>query len=218
VAPWTISSLRNATSITKHFRRIALEYDISGSKADAELAKRALKIMTILEPASQALQKITECIIDQLDDCKKQITALHARSGVSSLPDEILSIVLEHVERIRTRIASVRATCKLSHVCSWFRRLVINDPSLWNTISIGMNQGMLLSCIECSGGTGIRVVFDKRFNTTGTSDAAEFINAVMTTSGNGHVSLIIWYSAIKRSWRKWQRQLVTRDVRAPELS
>ncbi len=49
----------------------------------------------MLEPSCLFLRKLSECVTKQLEDCNNQIAALHSRGVFSTIPDEILSSVLE---------------------------------------------------------------------------------------------------------------------------
>ncbi|KLO14084.1 hypothetical protein SCHPADRAFT_996880 [Schizopora paradoxa] len=152
---------------------IRLSYDLSRLASDSDELRRAHEMRAILEPSKLLLQTLSNIITLQLEDCTSQITAIHSRAAFSSLPDEILSSVLEFgayrspakmgskgIAKAESIIASVKAAVQLSSVCSRFRRIVLYTPSMWNQICIGMPLEMLKVCVERAGSIGLDIFFD----------------------------------------------------------
>ncbi len=124
----------------------------------------------VLESAKFALTGVETWFSKQLDACERQIRSLELRSGIGSLPDEILADVLEFVVQIpdeggdqtgsddidsnvdyytyRTIVIEARVATRLSQVCRRFRNLVILSPKLWRRICSMMNPGMASSCVS----------------------------------------------------------------------
>ncbi len=121
---------------------IPFSYDPSRSEADSSTLKRASEVKAMLEPSYLVLRKLSECVMEQLEDCNNQITTIRSRGTFSSLPDEILSSVLEYAafypeakntvygnrEKAQSIINAVNAAIKVSSVCSRFRTLAIHSP------------------------------------------------------------------------------------------
>ncbi len=114
--------------------------------------------------------------MEQLEDCNNQITTIRSRGTFSSLPDEILSSVLEYAafypeakntvygnrEKAQSIINAVNAAIKVSSVCSRFRTLAIHSPNLWNRVCLGMPREMLATCFERVGFSAAAVRFRNR--------------------------------------------------------
>ncbi len=109
-----------------------------------------------LNLAGHALRQILECISFQAATCEKYVNTLCIRRGFSSLPDEILSDVLEYAaythginrHEEQAAIQTVKAATKLSHTCQRFRQLVVRIPSLWNRIFNTMPPQMISACYD----------------------------------------------------------------------
>ncbi|KLO14081.1 hypothetical protein SCHPADRAFT_332546 [Schizopora paradoxa] len=134
-----------------------MSYDPSQALDDASALKRALAIRRILKPAYATIGEVSKWITRQHYLCDQQVESLKLRSGFLSLPDEILSVVLEFAahrtskdtHKAITRSAS--AATRLSHVCSRFRRLVISSPYLWDRVCPRMHIGSVTSCFARCG-------------------------------------------------------------------
>lgn len=117
---------------------------------------RVMKTSNALTNASHALRQILECISPLAAECKKHADIIRLRRDFSSLPDEILSDVLEYSAytpdifgneqggAFRTVMEAIR----LSHTCQRFRQLVMRIPSLWNRISNTMPTRMISACCD----------------------------------------------------------------------
>ncbi|KLO14087.1 hypothetical protein SCHPADRAFT_996882 [Schizopora paradoxa] len=155
-------------------RSVPLSYDPSRSQRDSEELIRARKTRAILEPSSLVLRRLSNLIDVQLEYCIDQVDAIQSRAVFSSLPDEILSYVLEFgthcrpvdfmgsegmITKAASIIESVKAAVRLSSVCSRFRRLAIHIPSMWNRICVGMPQEMLAICVLRAGPTGLDIIY-----------------------------------------------------------
>lgn len=133
----------------------------------------------ILKSSSLVLRRLSTLFATQAGACTEQIAALRSRAGLSSLPDEIISSVLQYAVfdseseiespfeggafKAYAIIHSVNTAVKLSSVCSRLRSLAVNTPDLWNQVCVGMPQEMLATCIERAKSTGLGVFFDITF-------------------------------------------------------
>ncbi len=96
--------------------------------------------------------KFGKLVSYQLKACEEDIEAYHNRRGFFSLPDEILSTVLEYAALTRIwkdwkkeTISIVKAATKLSHVCKRFRDLITHSPRLWQDVFNGMESADMVS-------------------------------------------------------------------------
>lgn len=127
--------------------------------------------------------------------------ALERKNGFSSLPDEILAVVLENAAydcdvdnrdgppyynyRVTSSapIRTVRAAIKLSHSCRRFRRLILNIPAFYNRICNSMPPDMVSTC--CDRLTTTNVGMDVRLYNNSTEDM-DFIRMAMKNSKHWH--------------------------------
>lgn len=103
-----------------------------------------------LKLAADALLKMHGCITRQVVICEERVVSLRMRGGFLSLPDEILTIVLELAtvhQGIQRRhfslLESVQAAKGLTHVCQRFRSLMLNASSFWCHIWNWMEPDMV---------------------------------------------------------------------------
>lgn len=164
---------RISSSILLKFPSSRLSYNPSQVAADKIVLNSAIKTRAVLRPAADALYKIWGHVSRQLETCESRIDAFDIRRGFYSLPDEILSTVLEYasqpggddddddnedhkndLKKLIVRV--VKSATKLSHVCKRFRDLIIRSPCLWNRVFNGMgNTDMVSTCLSrCRRGNG----------------------------------------------------------------
>lgn len=145
---------------------VPLTGDPFQADADRKRVEQASTMRSDLLAAMDALDTIRQCISGQAAVLDGHIEACTVRRGFVSLPNEILSVVLEHAanEQYNTEawtiVHSVQAATKLSHVCKRFRHLIVNLPGLWNRwTNLGKSfPGMLPSCILRSGNSGSKLL------------------------------------------------------------
>ncbi len=98
------------------------------------------------------IQKVEEYLSRQTEALKTQIRTLRLRGGLSSLPDEVLAIVLKYAttasapfddDEGRSATLFTKASIKLSHVCQRFRFLMMQISSFWSCIFNGMKYGLV---------------------------------------------------------------------------
>ncbi len=76
------------------------------------------------------------------------------RKGLSSLPDEVLAVILEVaaysslLNEEQAAIQTVKAAIKLSHTSQRIRGLVVKIPNLWNNIFSTMPPQMVSACCD----------------------------------------------------------------------
>ncbi len=103
-----------------------------------------------------------------------------------SLPDEILSVVLEFAadqqhedDEHKAITRTVGAATRLSHVCSRFRQLVVSSPCLWDRVCPKMHFGAISSCFARCG-RNAEVYFSTPSYTTG--DLRQFMTTIIRSS------------------------------------
>ncbi len=130
--------------------RTPLLYNPVQAHEDAKAAERIGDVMDTLKLAAVGFHRIQDCISRQVKACGLGTRALRLRGGLSSLPDEVLAIVLQYAttapfdmyEGISATLFT-RAAMKLSHVCQRFRYLMVGISSLWSRIFSGMDSGLV---------------------------------------------------------------------------
>ncbi len=131
--------------------RTPLLYNPVQAKKDTKAAERIADVMDTLKLAADGFHRIQDCISRQVEACDTQVRALRLRGGLSSLPDEILAIVLEYAtttpfdiyEEGNSAILFTRAAITLSHICQRFRFLMVRISSLWSRIFNGMKYRLV---------------------------------------------------------------------------
>ncbi len=133
--------------------RARFAHNPSQAEADRRALERATATRNALKPASDALCRIWELVSSQLRACEHDIEVYRNRRCFFSLPDEILSTVLEYAalrlivgDRKKGTISTVKAAAKLSHVCKHFRHLITHSPTLWKSVFGGMSNNMMSRC------------------------------------------------------------------------
>ncbi|KLO07887.1 hypothetical protein SCHPADRAFT_932128 [Schizopora paradoxa] len=120
---------------------VPLLHDPAQAADDNKAADRFSAALDTLHLADIALSAIQEHIRLQKETCERRLISLRARGGFSSLPDDVLSIVLEHAYEGENGIVSV--SMKLSHVCHRFRQLALRIPTLWSRIWYRMDINLV---------------------------------------------------------------------------
>ncbi|KLO14725.1 hypothetical protein SCHPADRAFT_939279 [Schizopora paradoxa] len=133
----------------------------SKAQQSTEDVERAARASEALNVASQALSQLAELISVQAAASKEYATSLKHRKTFSSLPGEILAVVLEEIvvrnswapyiyneREAGPAIRIFKAATKLSHTCQRFRSIIFQVPSLWNRIHSSMPQVMFSTCFE----------------------------------------------------------------------
>jgi len=128
-------------------------YESRASQAKEDVS-RAMEARDALKHASDALRQISEFISLQAANSETRVNALRLRRGFSSLPDEILSVILEYSAKRhdtfeseeRAAFQTVKAATELSHTCRRFQQLMLRIPSLWNRIFSTMPPQMISAC------------------------------------------------------------------------
>ncbi len=142
----------------------ALSHDTLQAKEDANAVERASVMMDALRPAQEISRDVSFWISEQATACEVQISNLKLRSGLLSLPDEILSDVLAFAsyhqdKNEQTAVKNtLDAATKLSLVCSRFRTLINSVCDLWNRLSPSMRTGTISSCLTRCGSAGIQII------------------------------------------------------------
>jgi len=153
--------------------RVQLSYNPAQVDADKGACERAVQTRNVLKTAADTLYKIWEHISLQLETCEHNIEAYELRRGFFTLPDEILSTVLEYAalqgplgeedvingkkdDEKENIIYTVKSAAKLSHVCKRLRDLIIHSPRLWKCVFNGMGEpNMVSTCLSrCKRGNG----------------------------------------------------------------
>ncbi len=130
----------------KSFFSISLSYDLSQALEDASSLEKALAVQSVLMPAQGAMAEVSRWVAIQSDTCKKQIELLKLRHGFLSLPDEVLSLVLEFagVPRPRTPSRRAQSHCAHSQRCSKACSGLLPFQAIDNIITVLMGQSLLL--------------------------------------------------------------------------
>ncbi len=153
-----------------------------------------------LNLAGDALRQILECIYFQAATCKKYVNTFCIRRRFSSLPDEILSDVLEYSaythetygDDEQAAIQTVKAATKLSHTCQRFRQLMVRIPSLWSRIFNTMPPQMVSVCCDRLTMANAEVFLSNRFQ-----PVVEFVRTVANHS---------------RYWRRYDHSTVSYSI------
>ncbi|KLO18499.1 hypothetical protein SCHPADRAFT_120124 [Schizopora paradoxa] len=148
-------------------------YDYIGVFAESPdtkkgIVSRSKLLRHSLEPTVATLQALTKMLEKELGDAHRIEEQVISMCGFASLPTEILEKIFHiAVHGEEGRIPSVAIT--LSHVCRFFRDMVLNSPSFWTTIDVSyadaerpLSQAILELCLERSKQSplGIRIKFD----------------------------------------------------------
>jgi len=110
----------------------------------------------VLKLAADALDKIRALIDHQLEMCEEMIEAYGLRRAFFSVPDEVLSMVLDYaaIKRLHPDekwnvMQTVKAATKLSHVCKRFRDIIVLSSSFWNRVNNAMKSpDMVSTCLS----------------------------------------------------------------------
>ena len=104
--------------------------------------------------ASQTLVKLFEELLCSLS-CSQSSAE---RQGIRKLPDEILSVIMDHA------VSSFDEARDLSHVCSWFRTVAISSPEIWRKIplSFSLTTNEARTIVQRSQGNHLKAYFDTR--------------------------------------------------------
>lgn len=168
-------------------QRLLFNPGLRGS--DIEAAKRLADVVGDLRLAADALRKIHDCVSSQVKLCEEHIVALRLRGGFASLPDEILTNVLEHAA-IRAPVVRPQkhkaldnflAARRLSHACQRFRSLMLRSSTFWRCVWSGMSLEMVKSlCGRLAEGTA-EIFLDKSRESSDTS-VGQFIRTIASLS------------------------------------
>ncbi|KLO04118.1 hypothetical protein SCHPADRAFT_947957 [Schizopora paradoxa] len=179
---------------------VTFDYESKATQA-VEDVQRATAARDALKIASRALLQLSECISFQATVAEKHVKTLQRRSGFSSLPDEILSIVLENAAyaaddhdrdsrpfnlKVTAPIRTVKSATRLSHSCRRFRRLILDIPVLYSCTCSFMPPDMASTCCDrlkaTNGGMDVRLYNENmEFR-----EAKDFIHMAMKNSKNWH--------------------------------
>ncbi|KLO07889.1 hypothetical protein SCHPADRAFT_944895 [Schizopora paradoxa] len=111
---------------------VLLVHDPSQTVDDKKSAARLSVALDSLQLAITALSTIQEHVLLQKETCERRLISLRARGGLSSLPDDVLSLVMEHASEEGNSAAKV--ALRLSHICHRFRQIALRIPTLWSNI------------------------------------------------------------------------------------
>ncbi len=135
---------------------VPLSNDLSQADADAKAVIQATKMRDTLLAATEALETLRITTSLQASTLSVHIGASRLHREFISIPDEVLSVVLEYAalqrdpdDKSRSIVKSVKAAAKLSHVCKRFRKLIVHQPYFWNRWTNAMeNSEMLSTCLS----------------------------------------------------------------------
>ncbi len=142
--------------LTSSFKSISLGHGSS----DRDAVGHIQRSFQDLEAAADLTAHLSFVLNEHVKTAKNHLKALSLRHGMSSLPDDILSEVLMYATRpdnlekgmpvdVEIEMNSIRAALSLTHVCSRFRGLVLNNPRVWTILSDQFpNSNMILHCIK----------------------------------------------------------------------
>lgn len=115
----------------------------------------------MLKPTADALYKIWRLVSCQLEICESNIETYEFRRRFFSMPDEVLSMVLEYAalqaprkddnahEDKKSIVSTVKAATRLSHVCQRFRDLIVHSSMIWKRVFNGMGSSdMVSTCLS----------------------------------------------------------------------
>ncbi len=160
----------------------------------------AIAAREVLKPTADALYRIWELVSSQLRTCEHDIEVYRNRGYLFSLPDEILSMVLDYAAlhlvlgEKNEIISTVKAAIKLSHVCKRFRDLITHSSILWKSVFNEMGSiGMVSMCMSRCMTANAEIFLTRSFYKTRASGPsltkkgdqfAPFVRAVMEKSEN----------------------------------
>lgn len=127
--------------------RERLHFNSALGSSDIKAAKSLADVAVGLKLAADALHKIRKCILGQARFCEEKVLALRLRGSFSSLPNEILAVVLvdaatptsDEFQYKHHAMCVFRAATRLSHVCQRFRSLMLCNPNFWRCVWNGMS-------------------------------------------------------------------------------
>ncbi|KLO09052.1 hypothetical protein SCHPADRAFT_943957 [Schizopora paradoxa] len=111
---------------------VPLLHDPAQALDDKNAVDRFSIALDSLKLAITALSAIQEHILPQKETCESRLASLRIRGGLSSLSDDVLSIILQHASEEENSALSI--ALGLSHVCRRFRELTLRMPTLWCNI------------------------------------------------------------------------------------
>lgn len=100
------------------------------------------------------LAGLSASLEEKITDIKEHIHQFVLGKGLASIPDELLSNILEYAEGSQRRTALKE---NLSLVCRRFRRLVLNTPRLWSRVSSFDTMRYVRTCLERSKSVGLSI-------------------------------------------------------------
>lgn len=103
-----------------------------------------------LEGAKLLLEGLSASLEKTVMDIKKHILPFELGRSLASTPDEILSLIFEHLK-------GNHAKGNLSLVCRQFRRVAVNTPRLWSHISSYNEMPYVRACLQRSKTVGLSI-------------------------------------------------------------
>lgn len=119
-----------------------------------DVEPRARSTLRELENVKAMLAGLSASLEEKITDIKEHIHHFVLGKGLASIPDELLSNILEHAEGSQRRTALKE---NLSLVYRRFRRLVLNTPRLWSHISSSYEMRYVRTCLERSKSVGLSI-------------------------------------------------------------
>ncbi len=132
--------------------------------------RRAAVEFSEFSSINEQFHKLSKCMESIRLVAEQRLKTAQLRTGLASLPNEILTSVLclasqcegrlhdSLVHRTHHRGAGITkctflSATRLSHVCDRFRRVLLLTPEIWSGISDDMSLEMIEICLIRSGST-----------------------------------------------------------------
>lgn len=124
-------------------------------------AKEAKALLGDLENIKHLLSGLTGSIDTAITDLKAKAPFIVRIKSLSSLPDELLAMILEYALETGTavRIRRRYTIQTLSLVCQRFRRILKQSPCTWSYIDNNDDMQFVRTCLARSGSVGLSVFF-----------------------------------------------------------
>lgn len=108
------------------------------------------------------LQGLWGTLQETVKAIKENLRTFKLGKGLASIPDEVLSEILEHVVKFNYGLISIYDRGNLSLVCRRFRRVVLETPRMWTDINSSHKKPYILACLTKSKSAGLCI--DLSFN------------------------------------------------------